>query len=71
MLNLISAQNLKVEVYETSASGNALKKITDFSSSKNPIIIKLNPNEKFQTITGFGGAFTVKVYSVPGLYGLN
>ena len=58
MLNLISAQNLKVEVYETSASGNALKKITDFSSSKNPIIIKLNPNEKFQTITGFGGAFT-------------
>lgn len=47
-----------VEVYETSAQGNALKKISTVSASENPVIIKLNPEEKFQTITGFGGSFT-------------
>ena len=51
-------KNLKVEVYETSSQGNALKKITAFSLNKNPVVINLDPEEKFQTITGFGGAFT-------------
>ncbi len=50
--------NVKVEVYETSAQGNSLKKITVFSESKNPVVITLHPDEKFQTITGFGGSFT-------------
>ena len=49
---------LSVEVYETSASGNKLTKITDFSLGKNVIKIKLLQNQKFQTITGFGGSFT-------------
>ncbi len=49
---------LHVEVYETSASGNALTKITTFLTDKNSVKIEINPNEKFQTITGFGGAFT-------------
>jgi glucosylceramidase len=49
---------LKFEVYETSEQGNALKKITDFNVKENPIVIELNPNQKFQTITGFGGSFT-------------
>lgn len=49
---------LKVEVYETSASGNKLERITEFSSVENTVTIKLLPNEKFQTITGFGGSFT-------------
>jgi glucosylceramidase len=53
-----STKEMKVQVYETSANGNSLKKITDFSQNSNPIIITLNPNEKFQTITGFGGSFT-------------
>jgi len=49
---------LSVEVYETSASGNKLKKITEFSSGNEITAIKLLPDEKFQTITGFGGSFT-------------
>ncbi|MCI4441892.1 MAG: glycoside hydrolase family 30 protein [Lentimicrobium sp.] len=52
------SKDLKVEVYETSAQGNSLKKMTEFSANENPLIIALNPEEKFQTITGFGGAFT-------------
>ena len=51
-------ERLSVEVYETSASGNKLKKITKFSSVNEATIIKLLPGETFQTITGFGGSFT-------------
>lgn len=50
--------NVTVEVYETSAQGNSLKKIEAISKAENPIEIKINPDEKFQTITGFGGSFT-------------
>ena len=53
-----STKEMKVQVYETSANGNSLKKITTFSDSKNPITITLNPDQKYQRITGFGGAFT-------------
>ena len=49
---------LLVDVYETSESGNKLTNITAFSSDKNAATIKLNPSKTFQTITGFGGAFT-------------
>ena len=49
---------LVADVYETSESGNKLTKITEFISDVNPSTIKLNPTEQFQTITGFGGAFT-------------
>ena len=49
---------LEVTVYETSESGNALKKVNEFSDSENKVVIQLNPEEKFQTITGFGGSFT-------------
>lgn len=49
---------LEVTVYETSESGNALKKVNEFSTSENRVEIHLNPYEKFQTITGFGGSFT-------------
>jgi len=49
---------LSIEVYETSASGNKLTKITEFSSEKESTTINLFPDQKFQTITGFGGAFT-------------
>ncbi len=49
---------LIVDVYETSANGNKLKKIANFSKGNSPATIKLLPEEKFQTITGFGGAFT-------------
>ncbi|NNK17908.1 MAG: glycoside hydrolase family 30 protein [Maribacter sp.] len=51
-------RKLNVEVYETSANGNKLSQITEFNANENAISLKLVPEEKFQTITGFGGAFT-------------
>ncbi len=59
MLSACTSDNsLKVEVFETSANGNKLEKITEFSSGENAVNIKLLPDETFQTITGFGGSFT-------------
>jgi glucosylceramidase len=49
---------LVVEVYETSANGNLLTKITEFPTVENAIKITVLPKEKYQTITGFGGSFT-------------
>ncbi len=51
-------EQLIVEVYETSASGNKLTRISEFTSVDSASVIKLVPEQKFQTITGFGGAFT-------------
>jgi glucosylceramidase len=51
-------EQLKVEVYETSASGNKLTLVKDFTTSDSVSTIVLNPEKKYQTITGFGGAFT-------------
>ena len=49
---------LQVEVYETSASGNKLQKVEAFTESENTAIISIDPDIKYQTITGFGGSFT-------------
>jgi glucosylceramidase len=54
----VPQNNLPVEVFETSANGNKLKRITEFPSSGRVISIQLFPETKFQTITGFGGSFT-------------
>ena len=51
-------KNLKVTIYETSSSGNKLTKITEIPSVESMSKITLNPSKIFQTITGFGGAFT-------------
>ena len=51
-------ETLQVAVYETSESGHKLTKITAFSVVENPVAITILPEEKFQTITGFGGSFT-------------
>ncbi|GAB5472309.1 MAG: glycoside hydrolase family 30 protein [Maribacter sp.] len=51
-------QPLEVEVFETSAAGNKLTHLTEFEVGENSIDITLVPEEKFQTITGFGGSFT-------------
>ena len=58
MISSCNQKQLDLEVYETSASGNKLTKVTNFSSSENQSKIILNPEKKYQTITGFGGAFT-------------
>ena len=49
---------LRIDVYETSASGHQLSPITPFPKGQDAIDIKLLPGEKFQTIIGFGGSFT-------------
>ncbi|MFZ1307200.1 MAG: hypothetical protein WAR80_15245, partial [Ferruginibacter sp.] len=58
MISCKVSNDLETEVYETSAQGNSLKKITEFSTGENPVAVTINPEEKFQTITGFGGSFT-------------
>ncbi len=50
--------SLNVTVFETSANGHKLKKISAISPDENVASIKLLPDQEFQTITGFGGSFT-------------
>ena len=52
------SKELSVEVFETSARGSKLTKVTEFQTSDIKTHIKLVPEKTFQTITGFGGAFT-------------
>ena len=47
-----------ITVFETSQSGNQLTEISNFDSGVTPSSIQLNFERKFQTISGFGGAFT-------------
>jgi len=49
---------LSVDVYETSAGGNKLTKLTEFASGDEAVKIQLLPEEKYQEIIGFGGSFT-------------
>jgi len=61
IVNCSTKENkLLVEVYETSANGNNLTKLENFSfkKSNDNVNIKLLPKQKKQTITGFGGSFT-------------
>jgi len=51
-------KKLEVEVYETSAAGNKLTLITEAVVSENASDFIIAPEEQYQTITGFGGAFT-------------
>jgi glucosylceramidase len=53
-----SENQLKVSVVETSRSGNQLTEISGFDTSEEASKITLNPEKTYQTITGFGGAFT-------------
>ncbi|KOY52294.1 glycoside hydrolase family 30 protein [Polaribacter dokdonensis] len=54
------ADKLNVQVYETSASGNNLVQLENFSNetNENRIQVVLQPKQTKQTITGFGGSFT-------------
>jgi glucosylceramidase len=52
------SNDLETEVFESSAQGNSLERVTDFSVCGNTLVITLSPEDKFQTITGFGGSFT-------------
>ena len=58
MLSACDSEIKQVEVYETSASGNKLKKLSDFSGEDSDAVLELLPDQKYQDITGFGGSFT-------------
>lgn len=61
LLSILSCQSekeMEIEVYETSAAGNKLTRLESFEKAEHTIQININPEEKFQTITGFGGSFT-------------
>ncbi len=47
-----------VEVYETSEGGHKLELLKSFRPAQRKLSIAVNPEESFQTITGFGGSFT-------------
>lgn len=49
---------LAVEIYQTSAAGDKLTKIEPAAASEKTSLIKIFPEKTFQSITGFGGAFT-------------
>jgi glucosylceramidase len=49
---------LKVEVYQTSADGDHLTEKTSFTSIDEASTIRIKPEQRFQTIIGFGGSFT-------------
>lgn len=54
----IAQKQLSAEVFETSASGNKLNRVTAFTVNGKASVIKVLPDETFQTILGFGGSFT-------------
>lgn len=56
--NCMEQETLYVEVYETSERGNCLSLLTEFREVDDTIKIQLFPEEKHQTIVGFGGSFT-------------
>jgi len=61
LISTFACMNSKKEtltVFETSQSGNQLTERTTFDSDATPSTIQLNFDQKFQTISGFGGAFT-------------
>lgn len=49
---------LEFTVYQTSANGDKLSQKTIFRTSDTASSIRILPEQKFQTITGFGGSFT-------------
>ena len=58
LLGCTNSETMKVEVYETSASGNQLTKMDNFPDTDNVLTVQLNPEETYQKIVGFGGSFT-------------
>lgn len=58
MVSCQSEKSLEVSVIETSRSGNKLTAVSEFTTSEDAAKISIDPERKYQTITGFGGAFT-------------
>lgn len=61
MAKPVFAQKAKtqVQIFETASNGNKLKEMAESSSLSGTLLrISIDPEQKFQTITGFGGSFT-------------
>lgn len=58
MIHCQPKEQYTVQIYETAANGHKLTPTTPTAATDTAIQILLKPEEKFQTITGFGGAFT-------------
>jgi glucosylceramidase len=50
--------NMKIEVYETSKSGNALTLVSEFKTAEKTVNMSIDTEVTYQTIVGFGGSFT-------------
>ena len=58
LMQTSSSPNPNINIYETSQSGHKLSLLKETKPLGVPSNISLNLNQKFQTISGFGGAFT-------------
>ena len=58
VLSCTSEKTLSVKVLETSKNGNKLSHVTNFTKANKVSSIIVNPEIKYQKITGFGGSFT-------------
>ena len=56
-INSCKPDSQTIEIYQTSADGHKMKALAK-ADAKPGIVLKINPDERFQTIAGFGGAFT-------------
>ena len=54
----MSNDEMNVQIFETSESGNQLTELQKFEETENRVAVTINPEETFQEITGFGGSFT-------------
>jgi glucosylceramidase len=50
--------DISIQIFETSKSGNQLTELFEFQETKNRVEITIKPDERYQEITGFGGSFT-------------
>ena len=53
-----NTEKWQTKVYETSAAGNKMAEVTDFPIAENKVEVNINPEKRYQTITGIGGSFT-------------
>lgn len=53
-----NTNSLDFRVYQTSKRGDKLQEITTFTTADTTVKVRINPEETFQKITGFGGSFT-------------
>lgn len=52
------SETMDLEIYQTSSSGDSFRLTPAFDIDDDAPKVILNPEKKFQTISGFGGAFT-------------